>query len=149
MKRLIFKLLIAKFIVLFFIVTSCHVNTQQVNNVQDKDEATKVVGRFFMYFHDNRYHETYPLLGKKMLAVTDTAKFGTFLRDMTKKYGKIKEYKLKSCETSIISGTDPVSIYKVVYQNNYENGKVEEEFLLEKENDVIKINGYHVNSETF
>jgi hypothetical protein len=149
MKKIFTLFLIWNFVIGISILTGCHVNSQRINDARDKDDAEKLTNRFYMYFHQGDYEETYQFLGKKMLETTDTAKFRRFLSKMTEKYGKIKDYKVKSCETRVISGTDPIAQYRIIYENTYENGKLTEDFILEKENETIKINGYHVTTDEF
>jgi len=136
-------------VLIFFILllTNCKFNSQRVNNHYDTDAALEVTNNFYMYFHAQNYEKTYQYFGKKMLNISDTSKLKEFLINITDKYGKIVKYNMKNCESMVQSGTNPISEYHVVYENTYEKGTILEDFILEKENDTIKINGYHITTD--
>lgn len=136
---------------LSFLIASCNItaNTKRLNRTEDKQAAEKVTSLLYSLLENKAYSKTHDLFSKDFWKVTKASDLDTLLNNTEEKLGKIKSKKVETWETSIISGTDPSSVYLLVYNVTREKYNSVETIKLTKEGDRIKIYYYNVKSEGF
>lgn len=134
-----------------FLLASCNItaNTKRLNRTEDKQAAEKVTSLLYSLLENKAYSKTHDLFSKDFWKVTKASDLDTLLNNTEEKLGKIKSKKVETWETSIISGTDPSSVYLLVYNVTREKYNSVETIKLTKEGDRIKIYSYNVKSEGF
>lgn len=136
-------------IVVCLTITGCHFNSTYNNREADKEEGEKVVTQFYELLKSKNYQETYKLFNKKFFDVTDTQKLNYMYDISFEKLGNIERFHIERWETQAIIGTDPQTDYLFLCEVKRTNFVSKETITLTKENDVIKIVGYLVNSDGF
>ena len=131
---------------LFF---SCSFTSTYNNRIEDKNEAQKVADKFYTLLKEGRYEDTYKLFSKKFFQIVDTSKMNNMYHMTFKKLGAITSDSVAHWETHVVTGTNPSSVYVLYYLVEREKYGSKETVSLSKENDVIKIDGYRVNSDGF
>jgi hypothetical protein len=129
---------------LFF---SCSFTATYNNRVEDKNEAQKVADKFYTLLKAGKYDDTYKLLSKKFFQDSDTSELNKMYHIIFQKLGAIKSDSVAHWETHVITGTNSSSVYVLYYLVEREKYESKETVSLSKENDTIKIDGYHVNSD--
>jgi len=143
------KYLFCAVIICMSFFCSCHLNSTLKNREKDKIEGQKVVEKFYKMVKDKKYKETYSLIGSQWFALMDTPEINNMYHRLSNKLGEIENYQLNQWETLVRVGTDDTAIYTYLYAVKREKFSSEEQFQLVKENNEIKIIGYHVNSQGF
>lgn len=121
-------------IVLF--LTSCNFNKVYENREEDKQEAQKVIDKFYFLIQQNNREEAFKLFDQK---TTSKEKFDLIYDKVENENGAIKDYKLSTWQTSIVKGTDSKADYLLTYDVTRNISNTKEFFLMQKENDTIKI----------
>lgn len=96
-----------------------------------------------------KYKETHSLFSPRFLEVTDTTQINKIFQASNEQLGQIKDQILETCETNIVEGSNPISEYLLVYTIKRTKFNSKETIHLEKENGVIKITSYNVQSDGF
>ena len=131
---------------LFF---SCSFTATYNNRIEDKDEAQKVADRFYTLLKEGKYDDTYKLLSKRFFQNSDTSELNKMYHITFKKLGAITSDSVAHWETHVVTGTNPSSVYLLYYLVERDKYESKETVSLSKQNDTIKIDGYHVNSDGF
>jgi hypothetical protein len=129
---------------LFF---SCSFTATYNNRTEDKKEAQKVGDKFYSLLKQGKYDDTYKLFSKRFFQVSDTTQMNKMYRTIFQKLGAITSDSIAHWETHVVTGTNPSSVYVLYYSVEREKYESKETVSLSKQNDTIKIDGYHVNSD--
>lgn len=136
---------ISKILVIFVLLIGCNnnVNMSFENELSEKKDAESVAALLYMYSSRNDIKNIQNLFGKTFYRTNDTIKLKEYIINKEKEFGDFKDYKLLKWKTFRKIGTNPVNKYLLIYDVKYEKFEVIEEISLIKENDQIKIIGYH------
>lgn len=134
---------------LLILITSCQFNSFNNNSNKDKEDAERVTGQVYALIRLDDYAKTYELFSPKFLQGWDTTQLVDLLRKFDNKLGKVDSIHLDTWNTKVVEGSNPQSDYLLVYTVKRDKFMSKETFGLTKENGVIKIYGYKVESEGF
>ncbi len=135
--------------IIFFSLSSCNFNNHYTNRPLDKEQVESVTTKFYYLLRDKKYKETHSLFSPRFLEVTDTSKINKIFQASDEELGEIKDQILETCETNVVEGSNPISEYLLVYDVKRTKFNSKETIHLEKENGVIKILSYNVQSDGF
>lgn len=124
---------------------SCNYNETYSNREQDKQDAEKVIKKFYASIKENNKESTIKLFSKKFFLITNKQQLNEMINWTNEKGGTISNYTLSNWQTLIIKGPNPKSDYSLVYYIKRDSINTQEIFSLQKENDTIKIVGYKIN----
>ena len=137
-------------ILLTLIIGGCTFTSTRLNREEDKLDAQKVTNKFFDIVKTGNYAAAHDLFSDKFWKVTSPAHMNDIFTATQKKLGDIVNINLSDWETRVVSGTDPVAEYKLVYKNHHQKFDSVETFGLMKEDDgKIRILSYNINSDGF
>jgi len=139
----------------FFVITiclfvsSCRFNTSYNNREADKQDGEELIVEFYELLKNKEYNRTYTFFDKRFFEATDTQKLNEIYDISFEKLGDVESYDIEKWETQAVVGTDPKTNY--VFQLNVKRSDFgsKETLTLIKEENEIKIIGYHVDSEGF
>jgi len=98
--------------ILFFIsffLTSCNFNNTYENRESDKQDAQKVVDRFYSLIKQNNREEMSKLFGNNFFKVTNKDKLYQVIDKTENEYGEIQSDSLNSWRTFVSKGTNSFS----------------------------------------
>lgn len=131
------------------LLISCSLNATYNNRPSDKEDAEKVTNKFYNLMKNEQFKETYGLFSKKFIEITDTSKLYNIFRANLEKLGRIDSIHLDQWRTQVVTGTNPFGQYILAYTVFRTKYVSKETIGLTKENNLIKIGAYNVNSEGF
>ncbi|KMQ59626.1 hypothetical protein ACM40_15955 [Chryseobacterium sp. BLS98] len=132
------------FLVLILMI-SCNYNETFSNREQDKQDAERVIKKFYASIKENNKESTIKLFSKKFFLITNKQQLNEMINWTNEKGGTISNYTLSNWQTLVIKGPNPKSDYSLVYYIKRDSINTQEIFSLQKENDTIKIVGYKIN----
>lgn len=131
------------------ILASCSFNQTFSNRESDKDDAQKITQKFYWeLLYGSNQDKIYYLFSDNFFEITSRDKLDELIMYAQQESGVIKEYNLKHWETLVIKGSNNKSQYLLIYDVVRESGKTQETFSMLKEDEIIKIIGYHINHTT-
>jgi hypothetical protein len=128
---------------------SCNRNATYSNRAEDKDDAQKITNVFYSLLRNEKYNDTYKLFSKVFFEVTDTLKLNEMYQMTYRKSGAIDSINLDHWQTEVKKGTNASLVYVLFFVVKREKYNSKETITLLKENDSIRIVGYHVDSDAF
>jgi len=138
-----------KKILLFVTLTllvSCSFNQTFSNRESDRDDAEKISKKFYWeLLQGTNKDKIYELFSDKFFEVTNKDQLDKLISDSQQEYGVIKENNLEHWETLVVKGSNSKSEYLLTYNVTRESGTTKETFSMLKEDENIKIVGYHIN----
>jgi len=138
-----------KKILLFVTLTllvSCSFNQTFSNRESDRDDAEKISKKFYWeLLQGTNKNKIYELFSDKFFEVTNKDQLDKLISNSQQEYGVIKEYNLEHWETLVVKGSNSKSEYLLTYNVTRETGTTKETFSMLKEDEHIKIVGYHIN----
>lgn len=128
------------------LLVSCSFNQTFSNRVSDKNDAEKISKKFYWEsLHGTNKDKIYELFSEKFFEITNKNQLDKLISNAQQEYGVIKEYNLQHWETLVVKGSNSKSQYLLTYSVIRESGTTKETFSMLKENENIKIVGYHIN----
>ncbi len=138
------------FFVILGLLSSCHFNSQYLDREEDKNEAEKVSNLLYEDLkNDTITQSTINLFSDKFWTNENSASFKTKIKKTQEKLGRLTEVKLDHWKTQIVVGSNPSAEYILFYLNKYEKYTAMESVSMVKEDDLIKIVRYNINSNGF
>lgn len=138
-----------KKILLFVTLTllvNCSFNQTFSNRESDRDDAEKISKKFYWeLLQGTNKDKIYELFSDKFFEVTSKDQLDKLISDSQQEYGIIKENNLEHWETLVVKGSNSKSEYLLTYNVTREYGTTKETFSMLKEDENIKIVGYHIN----
>lgn len=89
------------FIAIFFII-GCHFSAIYNNRQEDKNDAEKIIDKFYSLQEKLNYNETYKLFSTRFFAITDTQKLNNLYDTVNTKLGIITDFSIERWETQAI-----------------------------------------------
>lgn len=133
------------FITLMLLI-SCSFNQTFSNRESDRDDAEKISKKIYWeLLQGTNKDKIYELFSDKFFEVTNKDQLDKLISDSQQEYGVIKEYNLEHWETLVVKGSNSKSEYLLTYNVTRESGNTKETFSMLKEDENIKIVGYHIN----
>ncbi|WP_447635421.1 DUF4019 domain-containing protein [Flavobacterium microcysteis] len=143
------KLFLFTIIAILPLFTSCTINGTNQNEESEKIEAEKTAEQLYDYISKKDFLSTEKLFSEKFYAVSSKENLHDILEKTNKVLGNYERRELLDWKTSRTIGTNPKSEYLLIYEVKYQKFKAKETITLLKEDGIIKIIGYHVNSDGF
>ncbi|WP_278380517.1 hypothetical protein [Chryseobacterium arthrosphaerae] len=144
-KRKIDALLTVKryiLILVSFLFVGCSYDKIYENRESDKQDAQKVINKFYFLIQQNNREDAFRLFNQK---TTSREKFNFVLDKVENENGKIKNDSLSTWQTLVVKGTNSKSNYLLTYEVDRDFSHTQETFIMQKENDTIKIEKYKIN----
>lgn len=134
-------------IFLALILCSCNfsVNSVQTNKESDKEQAEAVAAKLYWHTLNNEFDKIPELFGATFYKENKKEDLVDFLLKKKEVQGNFIEFNLKDWSTKLVSGTNPLSEYILVYEVKYEKKTVIEKISMIQEKNRIKIVGYYVD----
>ncbi|TRW23074.1 hypothetical protein FMM05_15380 [Flavobacterium zepuense] len=131
------------------LIVSCQFNGTNYNEESAKAEGQAVTDVLYddIYKKDFTHAET--LFSDQFLKITPKEELQKMFNTLSEKLGAYKSSRLVNWQTTNTVGTNASSTYVFDFEVDYDKYKANEKVTLTKENGVVKILGYHVNSEAF
>ena len=145
MKSFFIKGKIIGTLVCVIFLASCQCNYSRHNDDSDRAEAARIVNEFYVHYELHEFSKTHKLFVKDYFKVKDSVAFDSSLSKVIRKYGEIADYNIIDYSTKVISGTNSMAFYELVYRVKYLKDSTTEYFKLEKNDKKIKIVEYTVN----
>ncbi|NIF05275.1 hypothetical protein F3J23_07445 [Chryseobacterium sp. Tr-659] len=123
-------------ILISFLFIGCSYDKIYENRESDKQEAQKITDRFYSLIKQNNKEEAFKLFNQE---TTSKEKFYMIYDKVENENGAIKDYKLSAWQTFIVKGTNSKADYLLTYDVTRNISNTKEFFLMQKENDTIKI----------
>ncbi|OYQ50370.1 hypothetical protein CHU92_00125 [Flavobacterium cyanobacteriorum] len=136
-------------LVIIFLLSGCNLNATFTNEEHEKNEAEKVVNNFYALLYLKDYKITDKLFSNHFFEKVNKDQFQRILENNQEKLGDILSNNLIDWKTFRVEGTNAKSEYVLIYEVVYTKFKTIEKIEMVKEENVIKIIGYHVNSDGF
>lgn len=124
------------------LMTSCSYDKIYENRESDKQDAQKIMNKFYFLIQQNNKEEAFKLFNQK---TTSKEKFDLIYDKVKSENGAIKDFKLSDCQTSIVQGTHTKADYLLTYDVTRDISNTKEVFLMQKQNDTIKIIKYRID----
>lgn len=133
-------------ILITFILVSCSYNKIYEDRESDKQDAQKIINKFYSLIQQNNdKKEVFRLFSKRFFQEVEKERFEQILNKTDSDFGKVKDYELTNSWTQIIEGSNPISKYELSYLVTRDSTQTKEYFRMQKENDTIKIISYRVD----
>ena len=131
------------------VLIGCNFNATRTNLKSDRDRAIVVSDKLFDCLeHDN--HECADRLFSKNFFESTPADSLHVIYGMSKEVlGDFKVRVLEEWKTTVVSGTNPVSEFLLVYNVEYTKHPAQIILGMTEENNEVKIQGYRILSEAF
>jgi len=131
------------------ILISCQFNGTNINEEQVKRDAVAVTDKLYEYIEKDNYAAADRLFSKGMFKTTNKDSLNAFLKRNKEVLGIFKSRVLSNWGSRTVTGTNPVTECKLVYTSGYTKYDAVETISLVKEDGVMKILGYHVDSKAY
>jgi hypothetical protein len=132
-------------ILTFFFLVSCDYNKIYENRESDKQDAQKVINKFYFLIKQKDKEEVFKLFSNRFFKEVGKERFEQILDKTDNDFGEIKDYALTNSWTQIVEGSNPISKYELSYNVTRDSTRTKEFFKLQKENDTIKIISYRLD----
>jgi len=133
-------------ILISFLFIGCSYDKIYENRESDKQDAQKVINKFyFLIQQNNDKKEVFRLFSKRFFQEVEKERFEQILNKTDSDFGKVKDYELTNSWTQIIEGSNPISKYELSYLVTRDSTQTKEYFRLQKEKDSIKIISYRLD----
>lgn len=133
-------------ILIAFVLVSCSYNKIYEDRESDKQDAQKIINKFyFLIQQNNDKKEVFRLFSKRFFQEVEKERFEQILNKTDSDFGKVKDYELTNSWTQIIEGSNPISKYELSYLVTRDSTQTKEYFRLQKEKDSIKIISYRLD----
>ncbi|MBO9693588.1 hypothetical protein [Chryseobacterium sp.] len=133
-------------ILITFVLVSCSYNKIYEDRESDKQDAQKIINKFyFLIQQNNDKKEVFRLFSKRFFQEVEKERFEQILNKTDSDFGKVKDYELTNSWTQIIEGSNPISKYELSYVVTRDSTQTKEYFRLQKEKDSIKIISYRLD----
>jgi len=132
-----------------FLIVGCQFNGTNYNEESAKEEGQAVTEVFYNDIAKKDFTHAETLFSEQFLKVTPKAELQKMFSTLSEKLGTYKSSKLVNWQTTNTVGTNASSLYVFDFEVDYDKYKSKEKVTLTKENGVVKILGYNVNSDAF
>ncbi|UMQ41171.1 hypothetical protein MKS83_17430 [Chryseobacterium sp. Y16C] len=136
-----------KYIISFvcFAFIGCNYNKIYENRESDKQDAQKVINKFYFLIQNKNNKEVFKLFSNRFFQEVGKERFERILDKTDNDFGKVKDYELIDSWTQITEGSNPISKYELSYLVTRDSTQTKEYFRLQKENNSIKIISYRLD----
>lgn len=130
-------------------LAACSVNSTRLNDPKEIASARKIADDFYRTRLEQGDQFSYAFFADTFYTATSKEELQEYYAYTEKCLGKLKKTHYMTGECEIVSGTDPRSLYTLVYENKYDSAMASEVITMTKENGHIRIMNYKVNSKAF
>lgn len=126
-------------------LSGCTCNSTFQNRESDKRDAERITDNFYAQLHLNQFDEIKSLFSDSFYKVVDTGKLRLYIKQADEEFGTITNDSLVTCESRVIRGTNAKAEYIVVYYVTRTKKNTTETFLLNGDDNGVKIVRYNIN----
>jgi len=130
--------------ILTIVFAGCNFNTTSTNNEYDRKDAEKITNKFYHYLDMNDFKKAETLFSEKFFEVTDRDQLQKIFEKTVEDCGTLTNFELQDWNTLVVKGSNPKSEYVLLYKVSRKKKDTMERVSMMKENDSIKIVGYHL-----
>ncbi|EJL76039.1 hypothetical protein [Chryseobacterium populi] len=100
-------------ILISFLFIGCSYDKIYENRESDKQDAQKVINKFYFLVQENNKKEVFKLFSNRFFQEVGKERFEQILNKTDNDFGKIQDYELTNSWTQIIKGSNPISKYEL------------------------------------
>ncbi len=137
------------FAVLCMALVGCDFNTTRTNLASDRDRAVAVSDKLFDCLEHSNYECADKLFSKEFFEATPKDSLHEIYRISRDVLGEFKVRTLEEWETSVVSGTNPVAEFLLLYNVEYTKHPAQVALFMVEEEGEVKIKVYRILSDAF
>lgn len=132
-------------ILISFLLVSCSYDKIYENREVDRQDAQKVINKFYYSIQQNEREEVFKLFSDRFFKEVGKERFEKILDKTELDFGKVKDFQLTNSWTQVVKGSNTQSRYELSYIVTRDSTQTKEYFKMQKKNDSIKIINYRLD----